>query len=139
MYFEINGINVNNSAQAACFTIDVTRTGEPPTNYWRISLCSDVDIICPDITYHQAHLPQLNQTITYVMSGHTAGYCKLIGSKMNAKVEYFDGLSWITDVEASANYTVEASRIGIYIAIGAGLVLINSMMSSVKSKITRKR
>lgn len=138
MYFTINGINANKSAQVACFTIDVTRTGEPPTNYWRISLCSNADVICPDITYNQAHLPPLNQSITYVMSGHTAGYCKLIGSIMNAKVEYFDGMSWITDVEATAPYSVEVSRLGLYIGIGAGLVLLNSMMSKATSKITRK-
>jgi len=137
MYFIINGINVNRVQQNTCFTVDITRIEEPPTSFWRISMCSDIDAICPDITYNQTYLPTLDIPITYGMSA--AGYCKLVGSKMNAKVEYFDGLSWITDIETSTSYTVEASRIGVYIAIGAGLVLINSMMSSVKSKIIRRK
>ena len=137
MYFIINGINVNKVAQNTCFTIDITRIGTPPTNNWRISMCNDLDAICPDLTYNQTYLPPFDIPITYGLSA--AGYCKFVGSKMNAKVEYFDGLSWIIDVEASADYTVEVSRMGLYIVIGAGLVLINSMMSSVKSKITRKR
>lgn len=138
MYFIIDGINVNNSAQVACFTIDVTRIGEPPTNYWRISFCSNADVICPDITYNQAHLPQLNQSITYVMSGHTAGYCKQIGSTMNAKVEYYDGLNWITDTETSAPYEIDVNRTGIYVAIAAGFFLLTSLASTAKSKITRR-
>jgi len=137
MYFIINGINVNKVSQNTCFTIDITRIGIPPTENWRISMCGDTDAICPDLTYNQTYLPPLDITLTYGLSA--AGYCRMIGSKMTAKAEYFDGTTWITDVESTVNYTIEASRIGLYIGIAAGLVLLNSMMSSVKSKIVRKR
>jgi len=136
MYFTINGINVNKVSQNTCFTADITRIGTPPTNNWRISMCGDTDAICPDLTYNQTYLPPLDVTLTYDLSA--AGYCKAIGSKMTAKVEYFDGLRWITDVETTATYTIEASRLGLYLGIAAGLVILNSMMSKATSKITRR-
>ena len=135
MYFTINGINVNKVSQNTCFTADITRIGTPPTNNWRISMCGDTDAICPDLTYNQTYLPPLDVTLTYGLSA--AGYCKAIGSKMTAKVEYFDGLRWITDVETTATYTIEASRLGLYVGIAAGLVILNSMMSKVTSKLKR--
>jgi len=92
--------------------------------------------ICPDLTYNQTYLPPLDVTITYGLSA--AGYCKIIGSKMTAKVQYFDGLEWITDVETTVNYTVEASRIGLFIGIAAGLVILNSMMSKATSKLSKQ-
>ena len=136
MYFTINGINVNKVSQNTCFTVDITRIGTPPTENWRITMCGDTDPICPDIEYHQTYLSPLDIPLTYGMSA--AGYCKVIGSKMTAKVEYFDGLTWITDVETTVNYTVEVSRMGLYIGIAAGLVILNSMMSKATAKITRR-
>lgn len=136
MYFIINGINVNKSSQMMCFTTDITRIETPPTEKWRITMCGDTDPICPNIEYHQTYLPPLNIPLTYGISA--AGYCKTVGSKMTAKIEYFDGLTWITDVETTVSYTVDVSRIGLFIGIAAGLVILNSMMSKVTSKITRR-
>lgn len=136
MYFTINGINVNKVSQITCFTIDVTRIGTPPTENWRLSMCGNTDPICPDIEYHQTYLPPLNIPLTYGMSA--AGYCKLVGSKMNAKVEYFDGTQWIVDTEATASYTPEASRLSLFLGIGVGLVFLNSLMSKATSKLSRR-
>ena len=136
MYFTINGINVNKIAQNTCFTIDVTRISEsPPSNNWRISMCGDTDAICPDLTYNQSYLPPLDVPITYGLSA--AGYCKTIGTKMNAKIEYYDGTQWITDTESTVSYTPEVSRLGLFVGIAVGLVLLNSMMSKATSKITK--
>jgi len=136
MYFTINGLNVNRIGQNICFTLDVTRIGTPPTNTWRISMCGDVDPICPDLTYNQTYLPPLDITLTYGLSA--SGYCRVVGSKMTAKVEYFDGLNWITDVESTVTYEIEVSRLGLYLGIVAGLIFLNAMMSKATSKLSRK-
>lgn len=136
MYFTINGINVNKISQNTCFTADITRIGTPPSKYWRISMCGNTDVICPDLTYNQSYLPTLDQTITYGLSA--AGYCKTIGTEMTAKIEYFDGIEWITDTEAKVSYTPEASRLSLFVGIAIGLVILNTLMSKATTKITKK-